>query len=325
MVVEDRPTELSCTIMTLIHFFRNGMQHYALEPRQGISITSPIPTTGTWCSGKLEDEKMKEAEFESDLDHKYDDSHVYDEPLKCLQAQPLPLPPDYKNVPTHPDAPPSYSSTVRFLDSTPLANSAMMESFMSNRGSSGQPEASNYSELNTSEMPQLEYGNIGQSSTNTNSEVGDSSQDSADAVNYTNIVPCQLEPNPYAESPTIATSANPAKNQPDHDDKTSNDGGASKGSGSHYDTPVKRRQDYQPLIPGEQSSYGEYTQASPHRECLAYNVPRRQNTDNPVTQQEQSPRPPMHETDNDKEEYYVETTEGVDDMYVEMASAPREE
>ena len=297
------------------------MLHYSLEPRQGISVTSPIPTTGT--NGKLDNEKMKEAEFESELDHKYyDDSHVYDEPLWCLQAQSLPLPPDYKNVPTHPDAPPSYSSTVRFLDSTPLANSTMMESFMSNRRNSGQHEASNYSELNTCEMPQLEYGNIGKSSTttNTNSELGSSSHDSADAVNYTNIVPCQLEPNPYAESPAMATST---QNQPDDDDKRANDGAASKGNGSHYDTPVKRRQDYQPLIPGERSSYGEYTQTSLRHERSAYNVPRRQSTDNSVTQREQSPRPPMHETDNDKEQC-VETTEGVDDMYVEMASAPRE-
>ena len=305
------------------------MQHYTLEPRQGISTASPIPT---WSSGKVDDEKMKEAEFESDLDHKYDDNHLYDDPVMCLQqAQPLPLPPDYKNIPTHPDAPPSYSSTVRFLGSTPLANSTMMEGLMSNGGSSGQNEASNYSELNTSEMPQLEYGNIGQSSTttNTSSQLRDSSRDST-AVNYTNIVSHQLHPDPYshAESPAGAAPASPAQAQPDDDGKRVNDGAVSKGaSSSHYDTPVKRRQDYQSLIPGERSSYGEYTQASPRHEYSAYDVPQRQSThDNPVVQLEENPGQLMpNEMDNIKGEYVNTTcTEELDDMYVEMASAPQE-
>jgi hypothetical protein len=313
------------------------MQHYTLEPRQGMSVTSPIPTTDTWSSGKLDDEKMKAAEFdhETDIDHKYDDSHLYDEPIRCLQrqAEPLPLPPDYKNMPTHPDAPPSYSSTVRFLhaDSMPLANSTMMESFMSNGGSSGQHEASNYSVLNTSEMPHLEYGNIGQSSTttNTSSELGNSVQDST-AVNYTNVAFHQLEPNPYsyAESPSGAiTSANPAQNQPDDDRQAVNDEMAKESGSNHYDAPAKRCQDYQPLIPGERSSYGEYTQVSPHRGRSAYDVPQRQSTDNnPVTQQlEQNPGQLMqNETDNEKREC-VNTTAELDDMYIEMASAPREE
>ena len=315
------------------------MQHYTLEPRQEISATSPIPTSGTWSSGKLDDEKMKAAEFESDIDHKYDDSHLYDEPLRCLerQAQPLPLPPDYKNIPSHPDAPPSYSSTVRFLhaDSVPQANSMMMESlFMSNGESSGQHEVSNYSELNTSEIPHLEYGNIGQSSstTKTSSELGNSLHDSA-AVNYTNITPHEFEPSPYsyAESPSLATaSANPAQNQPGDDSKTTvNDDLAKESSSSHYDTPVKRRQDYQPLIPGGRSSYGEYAQASPSRGRLAYDdiIPRRQSTDNQVSQQsEENPGQLMqNEAGNEKEESVNNTTAELDDMYVEMASAPREE
>lgn len=313
------------------------MQHYTLEPRQGISATSPIPTSGTWSSGKLDDEKMKAAEFESDVDHKYDDSHLYDEPLKCLeqQAQPLPLPPDYKNIPSHPDAPPSYSSTVRFpqANSMPLANSTMMESlFMSNGESSGQHEASNYSELNTSEMPHLEYGNIGQSSatTKTSSELGNSLHDSA-AVNYTNITSHQLEPNPYsyAESPSLATaSTNPVQSQSDDDSKIVNGDVAKESGSSHYDTPTKRRQDYQPLIPGGRSSYGEYTQASPSRGRLAYDdiVSQRQTTDSPVSQQlEENPgQLVQNEAGNEKEES-MNTTAELDDMYVEMASAPREE
>ena len=314
--------------------FRSSMQHYTLEPRQGISATSPIPTSGTWSSGKLDDEKMKAAEFESDIDHKYDDSHLYDEPLRCLerQAQPLPLPPDYKNIPSHPDAPPSYSSTVRFLhaDSVPQANSTMMESlFMSNGESSGQHEASNYSELNTSEMSHLEYGNIGQSSATTKTS-SDSLHDSA-AVNYTNIAPHKLEPSPYsyAESPSLATaSANPAQSQPGDDSKTTVNGDAAKeSSSSHYDTPVKRRQDYQPLIPGGRSSYSEYAQASPSRGRLAYDVPQRQSTDNPVSQQsEENPgQLVQNEAGNEKEESVNTTTAELDDMYIEMASAPREE
>ena len=310
------------------------MQHYTLEPRQGISVISPLPTAGTWSSSKMDDEKMKEAEFESDLDHKYEDSHLYDEPLKCLQQdQPLPLPPNYKNIPTHPDEPPSYSSTVRFLDSTPPTNLTMLESFMSNGGGSVQQEASNYSELNISEMPQLEYGNIGNSSatTNTSSELGNSSRDSA-AENYTNIVPHPLELNPYAESPmatsTGAAPVNPAHNQPDDDGKTANDEAASKRGSSHYDSPAKRRRDYQPLIPGERSSYGEYTQASPRREPSDYDVPRRQSTDDLVTQHEANPGESMRNEAEKAKGEYVNTpgsTEEGDNMYVEMASAPREE
>ena len=279
---------------------------------------------------------MIEAEFESDLDNKpylYDDSHVYDEPSRCLQAQPLPLPPDYKNVPAHPDAPPSYSSTVRFLESAPLANSTMLDSFMSNGGTtSGQREASNYSELNTSEMPQLEYGNIGHSSTttNTSSELGHTSHDS-DAVDYTNVVSHQTEPNPYAELPA-GTASNPIHNQA-ADGKaghggSSLDAAACLGSSNQtYDTPVKRQSDYQPLIPGERSSYGEYTQASPCHEHSPYDVPRRQNTSNLVTQQEQqSPGLLTHnEAAGDKEKYVnAKCTAQEFDMYIEMSSAPRE-
>ena len=200
---------------------------------------------------------------------------------------------------------------------------------MSNGGTSGQHEERNYSALNASEMPTLEYGNIGQSSTttNTSSELGNSSHNS-NARNYTNIAPHQTEPNPYEELPAGAASS-PAQSQSDHDNRTASEGAASKGSSyvQNYDTPVKRCKDYQPLIPGERSSYGEYTQASPCHKRSAYDVPRKQSTNNPLTQQQQSPAEPLMHNEVDNEKKYVNTTdpEGLDDMYVEMASAPREE
>ena len=202
---------------------------------------------------------------------------------------------------------------------------------MSNGESSGEHEPNNYSELNTSEIPRLEYGNIGQSSATTkmSSELGNSLHDSA-AMNYTNIAPHQLEPSPYsyAESPSLTTaSTNPAQNQPGDDSKTTVNGDAAKeSSSSHYDTPVKRRQDYQPLIPGGRSSYSEYAQASPSRGHLAYDVPQRQSTDNPVSQQsEENPGQLVQNEAGNKKEESVNTTAELDDMYVEMASAPREE
>ncbi len=128
----------------------------------------------------------------------------------------------------------------------------------------------------------------------------------------TNVVSHQLDPNPYSygESPSEAiTSANPAQDQPDDDGKAVNDELEKEIGSNHFDTPATRRQDYQP-----RSSYGEYTQASPHRG---------RSTCDPVTQQlEQNPGQLMqNKTDNEKRECTAE----LDNMHVEMASTPREE
>ena len=146
-----------------------------------------------------------EGEFESYLDSKsylFDDGHVYDEPLKCLQAQPLPplSSLDFKNSPSHSVAPPLYSSTIKFQESVPLADSTMLENPGEKRG------RSSYSQLNFSEMPHLEYRNVGNSSrittTNANSGVGRSASQGSDVTDYSNIAPPQVEPNSYAVLPS---------------------------------------------------------------------------------------------------------------------------
>ena len=307
---------------------RSDLQHYTLEPREGISSSD----TDT----KLENEKLKEAELESDMDHKqqylYDDGHIYDEPSKHFQARDqAPFPPDYKNVRTPSDAPPSYSSTVRFLDSAPLANSTMLNSLMSN-GSAG-----DYSQLDVSMVPRLEYGNIGTQSRDSS----DSSTLQVD-IDYTNIVSQPAEPNPYAELPGIAPVSSSSETTNEHSRDQENDdvlkvdiaGGdrATFGRAHVYETPTKRQSDYQPLLPRERASFGEYTQASPRHLHSVYDVPRRQSDENFVPQPQPYQHTPTHSLaadgagkDGELEEYENTTTQALSDMqeYVEMASASR--
>ena len=282
---------------------------------------------------------MKEAHLESDLDNglfPFDDSHIYDEPSRCMQ--PLPLPPEYRNMPTPPDAPPSYSTTVRFLQSEPLANSTMMDSSMSTSSgggvalTGGQNESNDYSELDTNAMPRLEYGNIGQSATSS-----EGSKLDANTTNYTDIASSSAEPNPYAELPDVAPTSSLATSAPTHDQtgdtmtqKTGTNGAAAVNCERPSDAPANRNSDYQPLLPQRsdgQASSGDYDYASPHHVRSGYDVPRRQ-SESLVSQREQSPRSVVFgAAAGDKEGYVNTTAQALSDMqeYVEMSSAHREE
>ena len=308
-----------------------------MEPRDG------IPVTNTDTRSKAESEKLKESELETDLDsklHFYDDSHIYDEPSQYAQKtrEPLPLPPDYKNIRSHSDDPPSYSSTVRFLQSAPLPSTPMLDSFLSNGTANVQNEMSNYSELDTNTMSRLEYGNIGRQST-VSVEGSAAYQDvRVEAIDYTNIVSRPAEPNPYAELPGTTPSA--VTSSPSHDPADTYDDVkvdvtaavlAINGRPPHiYETPVKRQSDYQPLLPGPRAPSGEYAQASPHHPRTVYDVPRRQSEDIGVQSSEQIPQMSVAVGSGgngvDKEEEYVNTTaKAMNDMqeYVEMSSASK--
>lgn len=294
------------------------MQNYTLEHREGVNLTST----------KMELEKAKEAELESSLDGKtpyLDDSHIYDEPLQCLEGRaPLPLPPNYKNVRTLPDVPPSYSSTVRFLQSAPLANSPMSDSFLFNGMTSGQHETSDYSGLDTSAIPRLEYGNIGQCS-------GDSALSEQCTTGYSYVVSQATRPNTYAEMPVVTSSPEPSHNQPSC--STNIDLSTKDGHPQTYETPAKKQSDYQPLLSGERLPSGEYTQAlqSPdHVHSGEYDVPRGQSGEPAflhVTEDETSAPSTVPEVGDDKKEYVNIATQESDDLldYVEMASAFKQE
>lgn len=286
-----------------------------LEPREGAILTST----------KHESEKAKEPELESDLDRmtpNFDDSHIYDEPLQCLQGRgPLPLPPDYKNVHTHQDAPPSYSSTVRFLQTTPLPNSAMLDGFLSSGTTSGQHEASDYSELDTDTMPRLEYGNIGQ-------RLGDSEGSTLgtpDTIDYTNITPHATLPNAYARMPVVASLFKLS-----HDQPSCNINLNLSTSGGHpraYETPGRKWSDYQPLLPGERIHSGEYTQIiSPQHVQSKYDVPRGQNGKSASLVAEGKAGAPstVPKVGGDKKER-VNTESGDIQEYIEMASVVTQE
>lgn len=307
------------------------MQHYTIEPREGMDVTT-TPTNSMLASDKA---KAKEAELETDLDqkpHLFDDGHIYDEPSRCFRERaPLPLPSDYKNVRTHLDAPPSYSSTVRFLQPAPLANSTMLDSFLSNGVTNELHETSDYSELDTSAMQRLEYGNIGHHS---GSSEDSPLHDVPGPIDYTNIVSCPADPNHYAEMPGVAPTTSPASEhsrvQPNGDIK----GDLAKsrpvlgGRAQAYEIPAKRQSDYQPLLPGERAVSGEYAQASPRHLHSVYDVPRTS------TQSREPPSQPAGEETGhasavvagDKEEYMNATPQALSDMqdYVEMSSVPRE-
>lgn len=293
---------------------------------------------------KSENEKQKEAELETDLDIKpypYDDSHIYDEPVRSTQAQqPLPGPPGYKNVRSNTDAPPSYSSTVRFMGgATPLATSAGLEGLLSAGAAVGeQRETSNYSKLDTSTMSTLDYGNIGQREQRS---MGSSSpRPDSDAVDYTNVVSHPAKHYPYAELSLITPTGsslddtNLSRNQGNGGNKN-----AESATNTHTenngvqtsDTPARRQSDYQPLIASQRSSYGEYAEASPRHLSSPYDVPRRQ-SETLVSQQLQAdgtpptPLPTVGEAGGPEKEQYVNTTrQAVSDMqeYVEMLSSPQ--
>ena len=292
------------------------MQNYTLEPREGVILT------GT----KMELEKAKEAELESSMDGQtphYDYSHIYDEPLQCLEGRaPLPLPPNYKNVRTHPDAPPSYCSTIRFLQSAPLANSPMLDSFLSNGTTSGRNETSDYSKLDTSAIPTLEYGNIGQWS-------DDSTVGECGTTGYTDVVSRVTQPNAYAKMPVATSLSEPSHDQP----SCSTNIGLSTQDGSPqvYETPAQKQSDYQPLLPGERVHSGKYTQAlpSPRHVCSGYDLPRGQSGEPAlnVTEEETSVPSTVPEGEDDKKEYINIATQESNDLqdYVEMASILKQE
>ena len=293
------------------------MQNYTFEPREGVILTS---TT------KMELEKAKEAELESSLDRKtphLDDNHIYDEPLLCLERRPpLPLPPNYKNVHTHPDAPPCYSSTVRFLQSSPLANSPILNSFLSNGTTSGQHETSDYSELDTNAIPRLEYGNIGQQS-------GDSTIGEQRTTGYTNVVSHATQPNAYADLPVVNSSSELSHDQPSC--YTNVDLSSQDGCPQAYETPDKKQSRYQQLLPVERVHSGEYTQVSqsPLQVHSGYDVPRGQSGEpaSDTTEDETSDPSTVPKVGDDKKEYVNIATQESSDMqdYVEMASVLKQE